>query len=81
MYTTNGNDVLEFNLNFKVTKKLKTGFMGLRSTTEDFVILDNGDDERIFISIKSDDIIEERLLVSVKGRMESGTMTALLGAR
>ncbi|CRL08298.1 CLUMA_CG021332, isoform A [Clunio marinus] len=51
------NDVLTFNLNYKVTKKVKKGFLGFRNETQETVILND-----------------------VKGRIESGTMTALLGA-
>jgi hypothetical protein len=35
-------DVLKFNLNYKVVRKVRKGFLGLRSTTEDFVVLNNG---------------------------------------
>lgn len=42
MYTSNGADVLDFQLNFKVTKKVKKSFLSLRSSTEDFVILNDG---------------------------------------
>lgn len=43
MLTTNGNEVLEFKLNYKVTKKVKHGFLGLKSREEDFVILNDGE--------------------------------------
>lgn len=45
MYTKSSHDLLEFNLNFKVTRKVKKGFLGLRSTPEDFVILNDGEDD------------------------------------
>lgn len=42
MYTTNGNDTLEFQLNFKVARKVRKGFLGLHSKSEDIVILNDG---------------------------------------
>lgn len=42
MNTKNKNDVLEFELNFKVSKKVKKGFLGFGSKSQDFVILDDG---------------------------------------
>lgn len=42
MYTTNENDTLEFQLNFKVAKKVRKGFLGLHSKSEDIVILNDG---------------------------------------
>lgn len=42
MYTTNGNDTLEFQLNFKVPKKVRKGFLGLHTMSEDIVILNDG---------------------------------------
>lgn len=43
MHTATVNDVLEFKLNFKVVKKVKKGFLGLRSIKEDFVVLNDGE--------------------------------------
>lgn len=43
MLTTNGNEFLEFRLNYKVTKKVRHGFLGLKSREEDFVILNDGE--------------------------------------
>lgn len=41
MYST-GNDVLEFKLNYKTTRKVRKGFLSLRSENEDLVILNDG---------------------------------------
>lgn len=43
MYTTISHDALDFKLDYKVTRKVKKGFLGLRSTTENFVILNDGE--------------------------------------
>lgn len=37
-----GEKTLEFKLNFKVTKSVKKGFLNLRTSKEELVILDNG---------------------------------------
>jgi hypothetical protein len=42
MYAVNGSDVLDFNINFKVTRKVRRGFLGLQSTTDELVILNDG---------------------------------------
>lgn len=42
MNTTNANDVLEFKVNFRVTKKVRKGFLGLGTKTDDCVILNDG---------------------------------------
>ena len=41
MYTS-GEDVLDFRLNFTVTKKKRTGFLNMSTINEETVILDNG---------------------------------------
>ncbi|KAL7048844.1 hypothetical protein ACKWTF_003504 [Chironomus riparius] len=56
MYTS-GEDVLDFRLNFTVTKKKRAGFLNMSTYNQETVILDN-----------------------VRGRLESGTLTAILGA-
>ena len=43
MHTATETDVLEFKLNFKVTKKVKSGFLGLKTREEDFRILNDGE--------------------------------------
>lgn len=43
MYSTNGSEVLEFKVDYKVTRKVKEGFLGWRSKSEDYVILNNGE--------------------------------------
>ena len=42
MYSVSGNDVLDFNVNFKVTRKIRKGFLGLQSTSDELVILNDG---------------------------------------
>lgn len=43
MYPTGGSDVLEFKVDYKVKKKVKDGFLGWRSKSEDFAILNDGE--------------------------------------
>lgn len=42
MYTSDGDDVLEFKVNYAVTRKIKKGFFNLSSKEEETVILNNG---------------------------------------
>lgn len=42
MYAASGSDVLEFKVNFKVTRKVRKGFLGFQSTTDELVILNDG---------------------------------------
>jgi hypothetical protein len=42
MYAASGNDVLDFKVNFKVTRKVRKGILGLQSTTDELVILNDG---------------------------------------
>ena len=41
MYTS-GEDVLDFRLNFTVTKKKRAGFLNMSTYNQETVILDNG---------------------------------------
>lgn len=43
MYPTSGSDVLEFRVDYRVTKKVKDGFLGWRSKSEDCAILNDGE--------------------------------------
>lgn len=42
MYAASGNDVFDFKVNFKVTRKVRKGFLGLQSTSDELVILNDG---------------------------------------
>lgn len=78
MYAVNGNDVLDFKINFKVTRLVRKGLIGLRSKTDELVILNDGKYINVYGAITMQHC---QLMFTVKGRIESGTMTALLGAR
>lgn len=54
MYTMSNNDVLEFKVDYKVKYKVKEGFLGWRSMSEDYKILNDGklinyEERRLFI--------------------------------
>lgn len=72
---TCASDVLDFKINYKITKKKRIGLFKLSHVNEETVILNNGNFSQLFSPPVAHDYFV------VKGRLESGTLTAILGAR
>lgn len=78
MFTCGSSDVLDFKITYKITKKKRVGLLRLSTINDETVILNNGNFEKVVLHPTC---CIHFIFPSVKGKIESGTLTAILGAR